>query len=416
MAEDKKRRGRRGDGALYKGGDGYWTAVIELPPVAGVRRRKKKRSKDRAVAAAALREWRDQLRKSGDLRTTSPTVEAWFRRWLKVYVEPNLRPRTLDTYRSYTETYIIPALGPRTRLDRINIESVRAISAFIESRGLSSTTARNAHHYAAKALDAAMREGHIYTNPARLLEPPRKAVKHLDVLTLPEALHLLEALVTRPDRALWATYLLTGARRGEILGLQRERVNEEIDLSWQLQRLIYMHGCGGGCGFKRAASCPQAHLSVPADYEHQQLEGGLYLTRPKSRAGQRVVPLVEPLRSILVRHMVENPDAPHDLVFSERGRPMDPDVVTNTWIALMRETFGEERSVRLHDLRHTAVDLLYMAGVPEDLISEIVGHSTRTMTRQYKSRSDNVRLRAAMEQLSGLLTQPETVRTPEIGS
>jgi integrase len=59
--------------------------------------------------------------------------------------------------------------------------------------------------------------------------------------------------------------------------------------------------------------------------------------------------------------------------------------------------------VVLHGARHTTVDLLYAAKVPEDLITQVVGHSTRTMTRLYKTRLDIVRATEGMQALSNLL-------------
>lgn len=47
--------------------------------------------------------------------------------------------------------------------------------------------------------------------------------------------------------ARWTLVLLTGCRQGGALGLERSRVNltpgaETVDLSWQLQRLVWTHG------------------------------------------------------------------------------------------------------------------------------------------------------------------------------
>ncbi len=426
-ARKKKTLGRHGEGAVYydKSRD-RWAFSIDLPPIAWkpngepIRRRKALRFKTRPEAVAALREHRNQKDKTGTLSTRSLTVESWFRKWIKVYVVPHKRPRTADTYRSYVEQYIIPALGPTTRLDKITVDSVRAIEGRIRSRGLSATTSRNAYHYAAAALDAAMREGHIYANPARAIESPRKGRADLDVLTLYESIELLRHIATRPDGAMWAIYLLTGARRGEVVGLEPDRVTEFLDLSWQLQRLAYSHGCGGTCGRKRAGNCPDRHLEAPADYEIRQVQGGLYLTRPKSNAGWRIIPLVEPLRTILQRFEV--PENEWGLMFpgvhKNYGYPIppDPDRITHEWPKLRDEVFGPGRRVRLHDVRHGTVDLLYLAGVPEDLVSEIVGHSNRAMTRAYKSKGNQARLIAAMAQLSELFTQPEPAHTLEIES
>ncbi|WP_413354081.1 tyrosine-type recombinase/integrase [Microbacterium sp. 1P06AB] len=396
----------------------YWQATIELPNPTGRaqdRRRKYIRSKDRKVVRKRLHEEREELRKKGDLRTDSMTVEAWFTYWLETYARPEVRPTTFSAYKINVTRQIIPSLGARTRLDKITPAMVRRLRADILAKGLSSTYARNAHHILASSLRAAAGEGRIGFNPAEYVTPPRKARTTLDVMSLDEALSLIRAIEERPDRARWATSLLTAARRGEVIGLEWDRVSDVLDLSWQLQRLTLEHGCGDApvagrvwpCGKIFGAACPEKRLIVPADYDYRHLTGGLYLTRPKSASGWRIIPLVDPLRTTLEAHRATTPDNEYGLVFArEDGEPRDPIRDSADWRTLMRSVFGDDRSIRLHDVRHTTVDLLYAAGVPEDIIQEIVGHSTRTMTRAYKSRSDIHRLRDAMEQLSALLAQP----------
>lgn len=281
----------------------------------------------------------------------------------------------------------------------------------ILAAGRSSTYARNAHHILANSLTDAAGEGRIPMNPAEYVTPPRKAARTVDVMSLDEAIRLIHAIESRDDRARWATSLLTGARRGEVIGIEQGRVGEVLDLSWQLQRITWTHGCADTpnpdgrylCGFKRAAACPEKRLDVPADHDYRHIDGGLYFTRPKSRAGWRIIPLVSPLRETLERHIAEQEPNPGLVFTTSTGQPRDPDWDSKQWVTLMRSTFGDTRSIRLHDVRHTTVDLLYAAGVPEDLLIEIVGHSTRSMARSYKSRGDLVRLRSAMEQLSSLL-------------
>src|SRR6185437_6445058 len=103
--------------------------------------------------------------------------------------------------------------------------------------------------------------------------------------------------------------------------------------------------------------------------------------RPKTRAGWRVVPLVEPLKSILDRYRDTGPHNPYGLLFARpNGLPYDPDFVTKLW-GRIREAAGITRNVRVHDLRHTTVDLLYAAGVDETSITAIIGHSSRAMSR-----------------------------------
>jgi len=172
-------------------------------------------------------------------------------------------------------------------------------------------------------------------------------------------------------------------------------------LSWQLQRL------------RRDEN---GKPIAPADFECRHIRGGLYWTRPKSRAGWRVIPLVEPLRTYLLEHMENEPENPWGLVFTEDGRPRDPDRDTKAWNAFVEGIFPG-RNIRLHDLRHTAVDMLYLNGVPEDLIIELVGHSSRSMSRAYKSGTNLERKRIAMATIGEAAVTPlDPARTREIGA
>jgi integrase len=252
----------------------------------------------------------------------------------------------------------------------------------------SPTTVRNVHTIAARAFDVAMREEEITRNPVRLVEQPRAARPHLDVPTTAEVKHLLVALRTRPDGLKWMTYILTGARRGEIVGLEVDRVGTHLDISWQLQTLRR-----GDTGRPIA----------PPDFEYRHLYGGFYFTRPKSKAGWRTVPLISPLREMMEHHLATMQPNPWGLVFTRKGGPIDPNMETRLWPAVQREILGADRHVRLHDLRHAAVDLLYAADIPEELIVELVGHSTRSMTRAYKSPAHIDRLTRAMTGVEDLL-------------
>lgn len=386
----------KGEGAVYRVPADktmplkYWTGVIELPPGPnGERRRKPIRRKNKATLIADLAKMRSELEKRGDLPTASTTAEKWFTYWLNNIAAKNVRPNTLDGYRRTVNNHIIPVMG-KVKLEKITPAHVRRVHDAVIEKGNSSTTALLAHRTMSVSFKAAMREGRIGRNPATLTDAPKKASVALHALDLPEALQLLRHLATDPQGALWATVLLTGARRGEVIGLERDRVGDVLDLSWQLLRLKKTDTDG--------------KPDVPADYEYRHVKGGLYLTRPKSRSGWRVIPLIDPLRSILDAHMHNTPENEWGLLFTRNGQPYGPDLAGKDW----RKTLiaaGIDKDVRLHDGRHTTVDLLYAAGVPDDLIQEIVGHSTRTQTQSYKSLRNRERLTAAMEQFSTLITQ-----------
>jgi len=126
------------------------------------------------------------------------------------------------------------------------------------------------------------------------------------------------------------------------------------------------------------------------------------LTRPKSSAGWRIIPLVEPLRSILHAHTANREPG---LIFTRDGLPWDPDGASAEWKNALKAAGITADDVSLHGARHGAVDILFEAGVPEAVISEIVGHSSRAVTRGYKSKGNTRQLTDAMNKMSKLLEQ-----------
>jgi integrase len=369
----------KGEGGIYQRADGLWAASIELPSHDGKRRRKVITSKSKAKVIQGLTKMRRSLEQSGDLPTASMTVAQWLDYWLREIAVKNRRPKTLEAYRSAIKTRIVPVIG-NVRLDKLTPQNIRKVTSLTEAEK-SSTYARNVHAVMSAAFKDAEREGRIPRNPVELVQAPLKAVTNLHALTPDEAIALLDVFKDDDEGVLWATFILTGARRGEVLGLEWNRITDEIDLSWQLQRIT-------------------EGQTIPAGFEYRHLSDGLYLTRPKTRSGWRVIPLVDPLKGILDRYRDRSRQNDYGLLFTrENGQPIDPDHATKTWPRIL-EAAGISKHVRVHDLRHTTVDLLYAAGLDEDDIKAIVGHSSRAMSRSYKSKANQERLRASMVQFA----------------
>jgi integrase len=401
----------KGEGSLFKDANGYWTVVVELPSHTGERRRKKVRRKSKAEALKILRELLAERDRTGDMPTRVMTVEQWIDEWFTTIAAKKNRPKTLSTYRGLIDREILPTIGAK-KLDKLSPTDVRRMLHSITEKGLSSTTAAQVHRILSVALKYAMQNGKVPRNVAAAVDAPRPAKPALEALSVEQGIRVLQTAASDPLGSLWAAVLLTGARQGELLGLQRDRVGEVIDLSWQMQRLTWEHGCGGSCNRKRGADCYKRTVTAAPDWVHKPLHGGMWLTRPKSEKGTRIVPLVEPLKSIIERHIEATADAynPYNLVwFAPNGAPIDHSVQSKLWHQLLERAGVPD--VRLHDGRHTAVDLLYEAGVPEDLIRDIVGHSTREMTRAYKSRGNTKRLTEAMLKLSALISAPDRERS-----
>lgn len=380
----------KGEGSIYRrASDGLWVGTLELPPRDGKRRRRVVTAKTKTGLMGKMKGAREEVA-AGRLPGKSQTLEQWLTYWLDKVIVDNVRPTTFQTYRHTVEGKIIPIIGS-VRLDRLTGEHVRRLIDDHKARGLSSTTALSTYRVLSKALKDAVREGAIRANPADMVSPPRRAAKQLTSLSAAETREFIQAVAEGPDRYLWVTYMLSGARRSELLGLTWDRVTDVLDLSWQIVRL-------------------KVGAEIPPDYEHVHIQGALYFARPKTRTGWRVIPLVEPLESIIDQWRTLATPNEWNLVFTRPdGRPLDPGKVSNAW-PKARTAAGIDKPVRLHDLRHGVADLFFEAGVDEHLITDLLGHSTRAMSRSYRTRTDRVQLTTAMRQMSALVTRgPEDV-------
>ncbi|MEZ2388883.1 tyrosine-type recombinase/integrase [bacterium RCC_150] len=382
-APSRPSRGK-GDGAVYQRNDGLWCVSIELPiGVDGKRRRKVVCRKDKAKAVAALRDAQGDLAQRGDITTGGMTLAEWLEYWLPNISAPRNEPGTTKNQRGHIRKWIVPAIGSRP-LSKLTPQHVRLLHKAIRDGSDSTSLVLQVHNTLGRALKDAVREGRIRQSPCDLMDRPGASTAAQKALTLDQALRLVRYVTTRPvrhDWALWCAYLLTGARRGEILGLEADRVGDVLDLAWQLQRIDNIE-------------------DAPPSHVYRNVGRNLYLKRPKSKAGTRVIPLVDPLRSILAVHMEGRGPG---LVFTEPdGSPMVPDTVTKRWKQILAKA-GLPNDVVLHGARHTTVDLLAAAKVPAELRREIVGHSTREMTEAYRTKGNIPELTAAMEQMSALL-------------
>lgn len=399
-------RGKK-EGSVFKDARGLWTAVVELPSYDGVtRRRKVVRSKDKSVVLRRLADMQIEKRKHGDISTRGAgTVAGWMQNYFDTIAVNNVRPKTLNNYRSLSKNYIERLIGT-IKLERLTPADVRKMAKTMTNEGKSSTTARQVHRILATALKYAEEDGLVSRNVAKLVNAPKRAVTNLTALSLDEGIQVLTTALDDPYESLWFAVLLTGARQGELVGLEIDRISEVLEISWQLQRLTWQHGCDGQCGNKYGAHCPRRTVIAPADYELRNLYGGLWLTRPKSKAGWRLIPVVPYLARAIERQVIRDADIPnpHGLLWRRPdGQPIDPRDVQDLWDALLKRAGVPD--VRFHDGRHTTVDLLLEAGVEEDMIEEIIGHSTRAQTRGYKTRGNRKRLAKSMAKLDALFSQ-----------
>jgi Phage integrase family len=124
--------------------------------------------------------------------------------------------------------------------------------------------------------------------------------------------------------------------------------------------------------------------ALPRSGDYQGVDGFRQLLRakpptfgpPKSQASYRTVPLAEPVVLEMSEHLRRTPS--DDLVFAERGSPIDHNRAGHLW----RTTCARAGvvGVRFHDLRHFYASTLLSAGVSIKAVQSHLGHGSAALT------------------------------------
>ena len=218
------------------------------------------------------------------------------------------------------------------------------------------------------ALDAAVLEGKLVRNVARLVKPPEHTPRERDTWSKAEVRKFLAK--GSSDRLYVAWRLsLYGLRRGEVLGLRWS----DIDLR------------------ARTLTVNQARVLV---------EYRVRIEEPKSRNGKRTLPLdgelVTALTALRKRQLDESTAAGtayrsglarldwyqggEYVITDQAGTPVHPEWYSDEFGRLLRR--AGLRRITLHDSRHTTLTLMEHAGVPISIVSKRAGHYDSAFTQE----------------------------------
>jgi integrase len=307
-------------------------------------------------------------------------VARWLRYWLST--RTSIRPSTLRSYAEHVERHLIPYLG-RMRLGELTGRDVAAMFAALIAietrygRPMSPSTLHRIRATLRSALNAAIRDGLLRDNPARLVELPTPRRPQPQVwtdhrvdawlrgaprpsVTVWTAQQLAVFLASVADDrlfAMWWLIALRGLRRAEAAGLRWVDVDlHQRVVMIEQQRIAYGHTVAVG--------------------------------PPKTKASRRTIALdrttVRLLRAHQHRQQAERQaasEAWHDsgYVFTNPdGTPLHPDWLTRRFHRLV--TDSDLPPVRLHDLRHGAATLAHAAGADLKTVQEQLGHTSIVLT------------------------------------
>ncbi len=291
-------------------------------------------------AERVLAERMDAVNKGTHRELPKTTFKEFAEKWLREYCRTAIKPSTLKGYQNWLGKHLVPHFG-YMRLTDITPEDVQTyVSEKLNEGKLSPKSISNSLVPLKKMFSIAVRWQYLRTNPAQYVEKPRQEYKEMGFLTPDEARLFLDN-VSEEFYPFFLTAIMTGMRRGEMLGLQWG------DIDWE-SGMIHVR---------------------------RSLWGGRFQT-PKSRGSVRAIVMSGTLAQTLRKHMVRSEPNDKELVFaSKAGTFLDGDnLIKREFLPALRR--AGLRKIRFHDLRHTYVALLLEQGENVKFIQSQVGHAS----------------------------------------
>lgn len=388
MAKKKDHRRTKGSGSVSTDTRGYTVYRLELPadPVTGKRRHRTFTAKDPNKAKEKYTEAKKKLIATGVLPSTNtPHLKDWLERWLEEFKRPSVKPRVWESYRSDCRN-ITNSIGA-VRIGDLTAAHVRKLEKDITSTR-SSKTSLNAYRRLSNALDDAVGEGLIETNVCARCDPPRVEANPTVILDAGQPVKLIQAASSAsgevkrrrgqnkwPDSPgddamwglMWRLAFETGMRQGERFALTPADLVEvdgtpAIHVCHELQR--YAKGA-----------------VIPSWLQAVQVTEGIWMVPPKSKKGERIVPVSKALWDDLSQWATDHELKPKDLIFTRKGQPLTNTVERRRWYAAL-DAAGLPR-VTIRSARHWFATQLAIAGASEDARKAIMGHVDIATTAGY---------------------------------
>jgi integrase len=283
--------------------------------------------------------------------------------WLPAQRSRELRPATVEQYRNVVDAWIVPNIGGvraaalTPAIVNEMTDTLRTATSSTGRQGLSPRSAQLSVGVLKAACVWAVANGLLGRNPIAGINRPRSSSTVMQAWTADQAAAFLQYV--KDDRLAWAwsLFLTRGLRRGEVCGLRWTDVDLEAGTVRINRTRVTVNG-------------------KPVD------------SVPKTAAGRRSIPLDPGLVAILQAHSCRQAAeklaagaAYQDggwLLSDELGRPVHPETLSG-WFEERVAAAGLPR-IRLHDTRHTAASLMLATGQPVKVVSEMLGHSSPTIT------------------------------------
>lgn len=285
------------------------------------------------------------------------TIGEWLDIWTAEYLG-GVKPRTVDLYKGVVKSRLKPGIGA-LRLEVLTPHAVQSYYNGLSKEGLAPKTVKNIHGILHKALQQAVSNSYIRTNPADSCILPRAVRKELKPMDEDMITAFLKIVKGHQYEELFKVTLFTGMREGEVLGLMWDCVDltkGTVTIDKQLQMIRGSKGQYQIVPTKnskgRTISIAPFVVDTLRRVKHQQLENRLRYGESWEDSG---------------------------FVFTnELGYHLSASTVYKSFKKVMQDIGSPE--TRFHDLRHSYAVASIRSGDDIKTVQENLGHATAAFT------------------------------------
>jgi integrase len=300
--------------------------------------------------------------------------------WLPSRVNADISPNTRDVEALMVRAWILPHIG-HIPLQKLTARDLDRLHATLRARGgrggtpLRGKSVRNVHVLLSKALGDAVRRGHRVANPVAAVDPPaRDDSVERAAWSRDEVRAFLDVAGGDRLHAVWRMVLTTGLRRGELVGITWDALE---DLTIEVRRQVLVRPDGGrGRVYVRETTKGRRPRRVRIDEQT-----AVALRRWKAEQGEERLAYGAAWKTDGGLGV----EAPW-VVTEPGGAVVQPDTLLTRWKRLVE--MAGVTPIGLHGARHSYATLARRAGVPLEIVSRQLGHASIATTGDIYSHDD----------------------------
>ena len=368
----RKTKGAKGGGTIRQRPDGRWEAryTLGIDPGTGKQIQKSVYGKTQKEVRQKLTAITAEIDSGMYQEPCKMTVNEWLDIWLKEYMGDK-KYGTIRNYKIACKYHIIPYIG-KYRLSDLKPHIIQTLYNRLQrgedgENALSPKTIRNVHGVLSKALNQAVWNELIRSNPAQLTTLPRKVRKDIETLS-DEQIQKFSLLVEQDSYCVILKFILfSGVRESEAIGLTWDCIDSERGTIRIYHQLLKRTKETGGYTLSSLKNNKERLLTPPPMLMNMLKEQKRIQVQQRMKAGLawRGWNSVEEQKTWFV-------------FTTEFGDHYCPQTVYAHFKKIAKQIGAEKANV--HSLRHTYAVLCLQNGDDVKTVQSNLGHATAAFT------------------------------------